>query len=390
MAGGADKRQSSVIGDGSHSTTYKNPLKQDRKSGFLSSIEEESLSDSVRVLEEVDRRSVGDAHVGEDRSLRRACAMAKSSTDPFNQPPACRRGRREAYEYAGAHLGASVPGWLGVDLRQSCRTLGRQKTRFFDRVDSKGSSNASSYASGDDILRCASGGRLRAPQGCAWLATANKILQFVLMVLCVVLIVAVLVALATVAQPAKNVLIRAGRILGENSIVFSNVTIDSTKMNGLELKNIPKIGDVLGEMFAPANPVESMSKSLEGADWLRMPWDTSARGREGAADETLVMKDAPEEEKDPFLEWCTAAPCAQGVLKGKCAEIGRSIAKGSRNGIPVLPFPRDFCRAFRQLNRSDCLCDKNITSIPDGERLFQTKSLITTMCGFREELKTCG
>ena len=102
------------------------------------------------------------------------------------------------------------------------------------------------------------------------------------------------------------------------------------------------------------------------------------------------MKDAPEEEKDPFLEWCTAAPCAQGVLKGKCAEIGRSIAKGSRNGIPVLPFPRDFCRAFRQLNRSDCLCDKNITSIPDGERLFQTKSLITTMCGFREELKTCG
>ena len=63
---------------------------------------------------------------------------------------------------------------------------------------------------------------------------------------------------------------------------------------------------------------------------------------------------------------------------------------GQRNGVPVLPFPREFCTAVRQLNGKGCLCDKDIVTIPDGQRLQSSRSLISNMCGFRKELKSCG
>ncbi|QDZ23031.1 hypothetical protein HOP50_09g55750 [Chloropicon primus] len=398
MAGGGDSDPSSG------GRSYKNPLKHARTRGFLTSIEEVSPEGSPHKGQ--DEAAQGSARNQDDgsNSLRRVDALSKSATDPFNQPigrgdAAYSSNETPCYNYSlREYLDKITSKFEDAGGRQSMfRKLRRQRTRFLERNDSNRWSNTSSE-SGALHRSCGSdgAGSLRS-RGHECLILTNRILSFVLMALAIVLIFGVLISMAVLTPQAKTVLVRTGRMFGEQAIVFSNVTIEDTTMDGLTLKNLPNIGDVVGSMFG-MDPVTSMSKSAESPEW-RWPWEDPPPSeaeeielkdaKEAKKSEELEVLSVLEEPKDAFLEWCEAAPCAK-ALRDKCPQIKIGLEKGSNGPVPVLPFPKEFCAAFRQLNRSRCLCDKNIQSIPDGERLFQTRSLISSMCGFRDELKKCG
>ena len=385
----------------SSSGPYVNPLAQARESGVLSSIVEEglvlsesSLSDSMQEIERGDSSKGKPRQESSERSLRRANALGKSMTDPFNQSF---DGRVKGGSSCVPHYNYSLREYMertrfhrdedSQPTKQSVLgRLQRQTTKFFDSRSSGRWSNASSSAEtpGANAGGARESRSLRALSDC--FSVTNTVLRFVLTLLTLLLVCVTLYALATVARPAKTVLVRFGRVLGDRSMELNNVTIANANLEGLRLSGLPNVNDALREAFAlpPLPAPEPVANVFAGL--IRDP-------ALGAREEprAIEMKDAvslPREAESKYMSWCQSAPCTE-QLRDKCPAIGASLEKGQRNGIPVLPFPREFCAAVRQLNKSGCFCDENIKEIPDGERLTQSRSLIATMCGFRDELVSC-
>ena len=367
--------------ESSQKRIYKNPLSQTMING-------KSVSDGIlAAIEEEDLDKVG--------------SKAYKQSDPFNQRVDS-TGRPNAYYYKGykaysmPHMPQRHPSFgRCIETSETTKTLydgGLNKrnrkslSEYFQRMKTMLKCERQAIKEDDSAASDTQLKRIRKRD--SWqrdcLGQTNKILQFVLMVLTILLILVTFFALATVSVPAKTVLVRVGNLLGEKSIELHNVTIANTNLEGI---HIPDLQDMISNLFADEESLSSNSSQDEEHVVVM------AKGEDSnvEANSIVVLKDAvnqPSEVEDAFMNWCENATCTES-LRPLCSSMGRGLDKGQRDGVPIIPFPRDFCSAVRQLNKVGCMCDTDIKRIPGAERLSQSASLVATMCGFRNELQEC-
>ena len=376
---------------------YNNPLMQARHVGFLQSIEEgEELSktgsgseNSSEVELEVVSNSSSDKSDPFIKRMdsTRTCARTLNSyfyrtksmpASHYNSNNALRtvdeEERAESDGDGSSGKARSLSQYFRRNPLKSMSATFRQSIRF-----AKSRRSSSSGSSKDST-----GTRKAQAHKRDCLGTANRVLQFILMLLAILFIVLALLFLANVAKPAKTVLIRVGNLLGEKSIELKNVTITNTNLEGV---HIPNLGDMLGDVFK-VEPLPPPPK-IELPPPPKMEGNVFSMVEDAIANSVIEMKDAKREQEDAFMSWCENAPCTKSFRK-KCPSVGRGLQQGQKNGVPVIPFPREFCAAMRQLNKKKCMCDENIMQIPEAERLTQSSTLIATMCGYRNELTKCN
>jgi hypothetical protein len=359
--------------------TYTNPIiSHTRTCSVLDAIEEEDLTKAQ-------------AQAGAEIQSSK---LSRSHADPFNQRVDS-TGRGNNYYYKG-YKAYSMPQRPHHSAKPADKSEGSAKTASFksgsfSRSISKYLHKAKEalecdkhLRKGKDKLHSEMKKRERQERNC--LGTTNKIVKFILMLLGILLILITLFTLGSLAHPAKVALIRVNHLLGESSIELHNVTIENTNLEGVR---IPNLQDIMASIFTS----EPQVPQIPNVSFDSLQQDSAAVMSEVevevGASSIIELKDATSNPlEEAFMSWCEKAKCTDS-LRPVCPSLGRALDKGQRGGVPVIPFPREFCSAVRQLNKVGCLCDENIASIPGAERLSQSASLVATMCGFREELQTC-
>jgi len=389
---------------GESSRTYSNPLAQARTVGFLQSIQED---ESLRGESEQQKRTERER---KSKSMPEAHTEKAERADPFHQRVDSTRkvdkflNRTLSMPHYQQALSVSVEGGAGADDPQQhkSRTFSSYLRRMnaLKRVPTRRGIPSTITEEAESSSSARKHRRLKTIEGC--IGFTNKILQFVLMVMAILLIVASFAVLSNVAGPAKTVLVRVGNMLGERSIELNNVTISTARMGsvGLGKLQVPPVQNLISQLFdtnigkdgvVDPDPLGlgALVAGQEGEERVNAMSLSEMEAAETAFANGIEMKDAQNEADDKFMAWCEAAPCTEG-FRATCPAVGRGLDKGQRNGVPVIPFPREFCASVRQLNQAGCLCDENIMDVPQAERLSQSASLVATMCGFRNELEECG
>ena len=358
------------------------------------------------VLDAIAEEDLTKAQAQAGGEIQSCSKLSRSHADPFNQRVDS-TGRGNNYYYKGykaysmpqrhyhsntnaAAAGKSEEGHAKTTLEDDggsfsrsrwtiSKCLGKAKEAF--QCDKKLIRKGK-----EDKLQSEMKRRARQERDC--LGTANKVVKFILMLLGILLILITLFTLGSLANPAKVALIRVNHLLGESSIELHNVTIENTNLEGV---HIPNLQDILASIFTEESALmpEQVSSAFSSSALQQESAAAVMSELEVEASSIIELKDAPNNPlQEAFMSWCDNATCTES-LRPVCPSLGRALDKGQRDGVPVIPFPREFCSAVRQLNKVGCLCDDNIMNIPGAERLSQSASLVATMCGFRDELQTC-
>ena len=86
------------------------------------------------------------------------------------------------------------------------------------------------------------------------------------------------------------------------------------------------------------------------------------------------------------MEWCQSAPCAQGAVAERCAQVEPQLLTGENpDGPPRLPLPPSFCEAMVTLNGSGCPCDLAYAEVPGTDETLSFVGVLGPPCGFQAQ-----